>query len=580
MKNIYHYFREEIASSCTQILTMSLDEILSTSFIVEKPKNEDNGDLSSNIALVLSKQLGENPFKLAEKIRDILNNLDFFDEVNIAKPGFINLKLKRHVWTSFLRDLSLSDVLLNCDIGKGQSVNIEYVSANPTGPLHVGHCRGAVFGDVLSSVLKATGHKVTKEYYVNDAGSQIDLLAKSVMVRYREFFEEPLKTFPEDLYPGEYLIPVAKLLKDEFDDSLLTKKESEYFNYVKEKTVALMLLQIKKDLEKLNIHQDIFVSELELVKTGKIDAAIEQLKSQDLIYEGVLERPKGKIIDDWEPREQMLFKSSLFGDEVDRPLMKSNGEWTYFANDIAYHFDKYKRGSKHLIDILGADHGGYIKRMKAAVQALTSNNAFFTAKLCQMVKLVKGGEQLKMSKRSGDFITLDEMINEVGSDSIRFMMMYRKNEAPLEFDFDKVTEQSKDNPVFYVQYAHARISSVFIKMPYNQNTLELKNFNDCKFDLLTNENEINLIKKILDWNSIIETSVSLSEPHRIAYYLYELSGIFHSLWNQGKIDPSLRFIEIEDDDLSFARIALIYATQRTIKSGLGLLGVSAPDEMQ
>ena len=580
MKNIYHYFREEIASSCTQIFTMSLDEILSTSFIVEKPNNEDNGDLSSNIALVLSKQLGENPFKLAEKIRDILNNLDFFDEVNIAKPGFINLKLKRHVWTSFLRDLSLSDVLLNCDIGKGQSVNIEYVSANPTGPLHVGHCRGAVFGDVLSSVLKATGHKVTKEYYVNDAGSQIDLLAKSVMVRYREFFEKPLKTFPEDLYPGEYLIPVAKLLKDEFDDSLLIKKESEYFNYVKEKTVALMLLQIKKDLEKLNIHQDIFVSELELVKTGKIDAAIEQLKSQDLIYEGVLERPKGKTIDDWEPREQMLFKSSLFGDEVDRPLMKSNGDWTYFANDIAYHFDKYKRGSKHLIDILGADHGGYIKRMNAAVQALTSNNASFTAKLCQMVKLVKGGEQLKMSKRSGDFITLDEMINEVGSDSIRFMMMYRKNEAPLEFDFDKVTEQSKDNPVFYVQYAHARISSVFRKMPYNQDTLELKNFNDCKFDLLTNENEINLIKKILDWNSIIETSVSLSEPHRIAYYLYELSGIFHSLWNQGKIDPSLRFIEIEDDDLSFARIALIYATQRTIKSGLGLLGVSAPDEMQ
>ena len=406
------------------------------------------------------------------------------------------------------------------------------------------------------------------------------MLAKSVMVRYREFFEEPLKTFPEDLYPGEYLIPVAKLLKDEFDDSLLTKKESEYFNYVKEKTVALMLLQIKKDLEKLNIHQDIFVSELELVKMGKIDAAIEQLKSQDLIYEGILERPKGKNIDDWEPREQMLFKSSLFGDEVDRPLMKSNGEWTYFANDIAYHFDKYKRGSKHLIDILGADHGGYIKRMKAAVQALTSNNASFTAKLCQMVKLVKGGEQLKMSKRSGDFITLDEMINEVGSDSIRFMMMYRKNEAPLEFDFDKVTEQSKDNPVFYVQYAHARISSVFRKMPYNQDTLELKNFNDCKFDLLTNENEINLIKKILDWNSIIETSVLLSEPHRIAYYLYELSGIFHSLWNQGKIDPSLRFIEIEDDDLSFARIALIYATQRTIKSGLGLLGVSAPDEMQ
>ena len=580
MKNIYHYFRSEIASSCTQILNMSLDDILSTSFIVEKPKNEENGDLSSNIALVLSKKIVENPFTLAEKIRDTLKNLDFFYEVNVAKPGFINLKLKHNIWTSFLRDLSLSEEIISCNIGNGRSVNIEYVSANPTGPLHVGHCRGAVFGDVLSSLLKATGHTVTKEYYVNDAGSQIDLLAKSVMVRYRELFEGPLKTFPKDLYPGEYLIPIAESLKSEFKESLLNQKESEHLGKVKEKTVALMLLQIKKDLEKLNIHQDIFVSELDLVKKGKIDDAIEQLKSQNLIYQGVLDQPKGKNIDDWEPREQMLFKSSLFGDEVDRPLMKSNGEWTYFANDIAYHFDKYKRGSQHLIDILGADHGGYIKRMDAAVQALTSNKASFTAKLCQMVKLIKGGKQLKMSKRSGDFITLDEMINEVGSDSIRFMMMYRKNEAPLEFDFDKVTEQSKDNPVFYVQYAHARISSVIRKMTHEKDVYEIKNFNDCNFDLLINEYEINLIKKILDWNSIIETSVLLSEPHRIAYYLYELAGIFHSLWNQGKIDPSLRFIEIQNNDLSFARIALIFAAQRTIKSGLDLLGVTAPNEMK
>ena len=580
MKNIYHYFRGEIASSCTQILNMSLDDILSTSFIVEKPKNEENGDLSSNIALVLSKKIVENPFTLAEKIRDILKNLDFFEEVNVAKPGFINLKLKHNIWTSFLRDLSLSEEIISCNIGNGRSVNIEYVSANPTGPLHVGHCRGAVFGDVLSSLLKATGHTVTKEYYVNDAGSQIDLLAKSVMVRYRELFEGPLKTFPKDLYPGEYLIPVAESLKSEFKETLLNQKESEYLGKVKEKTVALMLLRIKKDLEKLNIHQDIFVSELDLVNKGKIDDAIEQLKSQDLIYQGVLNQPKGKNIDDWEPREQMLFKSSLFGDEIDRPLMKSNGEWTYFANDIAYHFDKYKRGSQHLIDILGADHGGYIKRMDAAVQALTLNKASFTAKLCQMVKLIKGGKQLKMSKRSGDFITLDEMINEVGSDSIRFMMMYRKNEAPLEFDFDKVTEQSKDNPVFYVQYAHARISSVIRKMSHEKDIYKIKNFNDCNFDLLINEYEINLIKKILDWNSIIETSVLLSEPHRIAYYLYELSGIFHSLWNQGKIDPSLRFIEIQNNDLSFARIALIFAAQRTIKSGLDLLGVTAPNEMK
>ena len=342
----------------------------------------------------------------------------------------------------------------------------------------------------------------------------------------------------------------------------------------------MMLEMIKNDLKNLNINQDIFVSELELVKKGKIDEAINELKEQDLIYHGTLEQPKGKVIEDWEPREQMLFKSSLYGDEVDRPLQKSNGEWTYFANDIAYHFDKYKRGSDHLIDILGADHGGYVKRMNASVKALTSNRAEFTAKLCQMVKLTKNGKQLKMSKRAGDFITLEDMISEVGSDSIRFMMMYRKNEAPLEFDFDKVTEQSKDNPVFYVQYAHARISSVLRKLDNDNEYFDLNDFSECKLELLTSNQEIDLIRKILDWESVIETSVTLFEPHRIAYYLYELSAVFHSLWNQGKIDSSLRFIEIENDELSYARIGLILSAQRTIKSGLDILGVSAPNEMK
>ena len=580
MKNIYHYFRNKIAETCSEALEIDLNELLLSSFILEKPKNEENGDLSTNIALVLSKQTNQKPIELAEKIKDKLGHLEEFKSIEIAKPGFINFKLHHYVWIFFLEELSKSKNLISCNIGEGKKVNVEYVSANPTGPLHVGHCRGAVFGDVLSSLLETTGFKVTREYYVNDAGSQINQLARSVIIRYRELFEGNLKSYPDDFYPGEYLIPVANLLKEKFQDTLLKKEENDYLEEIKSITVEIMLSQIKDDLNKLNIHQDIFVSESDLVSKGKIDEAIDQLKSSDLIYYGVLEQPKGKIVDEWEPREQMLFRSSLFGDEVDRPLQKSNGEWTYFANDIAYHFDKYNRGSEYLIDILGADHGGYVKRMNAAVKALTSGKAKFSAKLCQMVRLISDGKQLKMSKRSGDFITLDEMVDKVGADSIRFMMMYRKNEAPLEFDFDKVSEQSKDNPVFYVQYAYARISSVLRKMSESKLNFNLNNFEKCNFNLLTNDHEIELIKKNLDWNSVIETSASLFEPHRIAYYLYELSGIFHSLWNQGKIDPKLRFIEIEDADLSYARIGLIHSTQRTLKSGLDLLGVSSPNEMQ
>ena len=338
--------------------------------------------------------------------------------------------------------------------------------------------------------------------------------------------------------------------------------------------------EIKNDLSMLSINQDLFIFESNLLDEGKIELTINTLKTQQLIYEGVLDPPKGKQVDEWEEREQMLFKSSQFGDEMDRPLQKSNGEWTYFANDIAYHFDKYKRGSKHLIDIWGADHEGYIKRMNAAIEALTKGDAKFTVKLCQMVKLISDGKPIKMSKRSGDFVTLSEMVDRVGSDSIRFMMMYRKNEAPLEFDFQKVTEHSKDNPVFYVQYAHARISSVLRKLPEHNLNFDLSDFDRCEFGLLNNAHEIQVIKKILDWNNIIETSVKLYEPHRIAYYLYQLASSFHSLWNQGKIDPKLRFINANNTDLSYARVALIIAVQKIIKSGLDLLGVSAPDEMQ
>jgi len=588
MDSIYSHYRLIVAESCLKSSELSFEnsnkskisDILSLPFIVEKPNNENFGDLSTNIALISSKFFSKKPIEIAEYLKRELIKLDDFEEINIVKPGFINFKLKHKVLISFLRKVINKKKLISESIGKGKSINVEYVSANPTGPLHVGHCRGAVYGDVLSTLLVATGHQVTKEYYVNDAGSQIDLLAKSAIIRYKELFNGPNKDYPEDFYPGEYLISVAKELKKQFGEKLISDDSNHYFDQVKEKTVSMMLVMIKNDLKNLNINQDIFVSELELVKKGKIDEAINELKEQDLIYHGTLEQPKGKVIEDWEPREQMLFKSSLYGDEVDRPLQKSNGEWTYFANDIAYHFDKYKRGSDHLIDILGADHGGYVKRMNASVKALTSNRAEFTAKLCQMVKLTKNGKQLKMSKRAGDFITLEDMISEVGSDSIRFMMMYRKNEAPLEFDFDKVTEQSKDNPVFYVQYAHARISSVLRKLDNDNEYFDLNDFSECKLELLTSNQEIDLIRKILDWESVIETSVTLFEPHRIAYYLYELSAVFHSLWNQGKIDSSLRFIEIENDELSYARIGLILSAQRTIKSGLDILGVSAPNEMK
>ena len=588
MKDIYNHYRDIVAEACCKInqsitkdsAEVKLSDFLSLSFIVEKPNNENFGDLSTNIAMISSKIFSKNPMEIADNLKKELIKLEDFEAINIVKPGFINFKLNHRFLIKFLRENVNKKKLISDNIGKGKSINVEYVSANPTGPLHVGHCRGAVYGDVLASLLTATGHKVTKEYYVNDAGSQIDLLARSVLIRYKELFDGPNEEYPEDFYPGEYLIPVAEEIKSQFGDKLTSENENLYFNQVKEKTVSMMLDMIKNDLKNLNIHQDIFVSELELVNQGKINDAINELKAKDLIYHGTLEQPKGKVIEDWEPREQMLFKSSIYGDEVDRPLQKSNGEWTYFANDIAYHFDKYKRGSNHIIDILGADHGGYVKRMNASVKALTSDKADFTAKLCQMVRLIKNGKQLKMSKRSGDFITLDEMINEVGSDSIRFMMMYRKNEAPLEFDFDKVTEQSKDNPVFYVQYAHARISSVIRKLSKDKKIFNLNNFDNCNFELLTNKQEIDLIRKTLDWDSVIETSVTLYEPHRIAYYLYELSAVFHSLWNQGKIDPKLRFIEIENDKLSYARIGLILSVQKTIKSGLDILGVSAPDEMQ
>ena len=580
MSQIYSHIKEIISNSASISLNLdrkTLDEI---DFSVEKPNEEKNGEISSNISLIIQKLVRENPIDIANKIVLELKKCSEFIKVDVAKPGFINLWLDSSMWQNYLKNSLELDDLIDCNIGNGRTVNVEYVSANPTGPLHIGHCRGAVFGDVLSNLLQKTGHQVTKEYYINDAGSQIKNLTNSVFIRYQELIGKKFSEYPDDFYPGDYLVPVAQHFASTYNSKLLEMNDEERFLLIKPFTINFMMNLIKEDLAAISIHQDIFISEQDLVSNGKIDEAIKALKKSNLIYEGVLEPPKGKKPDDWEPRPQMLFKSTKYGDEVDRPLQKSNKEWTYFANDIAYHFDKYQRGSNHLVDILGADHGGYVKRMTAAVAALSDNKASFTAKLCQMVKLTRNGKQIKMSKRSGEFITLREVIDEVGSDSIRFMMLYRKNEAPLEFDFTKVTEQSKDNPVFYVQYAHARISSVISKLNENNFSHMPSNFENIDFTLIDNKHELDLVKKIADWNKTIESATNLHEPHRIAYYLYELSSVFHSLWSQGKIDPNLKFIILNNETLTFARIGLLTLTQRTIKSGLDLLGVSSPHEMK
>ena len=579
MNNINTYYKSIFAESFSKIFDIPQDDLLDTQFTLENPKDLSHGDFSTNICMVFAQLHKINPLEAAEKIANDLLDHESFESIHFAKPGFINFMVKKVIWYEFLLKKLDTNILFNQNIGIGEIVNIEYVSANPTGPLHIGHCRGAVFGDVLANLLESTGFNVVKEYYINDAGSQIDLLAKSVILRIEELqSNKKIDSFPAELYPGEYLIDVAQsIIKSHGED---IHQREDYFELVKSQTVHLLLEGIKSDLSLLSIEQNKFVSEKDLVNQGKIDQAINRLEEMKLIYQGELEKPKGKMIDDWEPREQMLFRSSTYGDEVDRPLQKSNGEWTYFANDIAYHFDKYQRGASHLIDIWGADHGGYIKRMHASIKALTDNKAKFTVKLCQMVKLISDGQQIKMSKRSGDFITLREMVERVGSDSIRFMMMYRKNEAPLEFDFQKVTEQSKDNPVFYVQYAHARISSVLRNLKEQNIDIDLTNFSNCDMSHLKDPSEILLIKKIMNYHSIVESAVSLLEPHRIAYYLYELASEFHSLWNLGKVDKSKKFIDASNLPQTHARIALLVATQRNIKSGLGIIGVSTPDEMK
>ena len=540
---------------------------------VEPPRDAAHGDLATNAAMVLAKPAARPPREIAEALAARLRGEAEIATAEVAGPGFINLRLMPAVWHDVVAEaIDAGRVFGHSGIGAGLKVNIEYVSANPTGPLHVGHTRGAVFGDALASLLVFGGYDVTREYYINDGGAQVDVLARSAYERYREAHGlDP--EIAEGLYPGDYLVPVGEALKETFGDSLLDKPEADWLDTVRAFATEAMMDLIRSDLALIGVKMDHFFSEKSLYGTGRIEAAIEDLRKKDLIYKGTLEPPKGKVPDDWEPREQTLFRSTAHGDDVDRPIMKSDGSWTYFAPDIAYHFDKIERGFDELIDVFGADHGGYVKRMNAAVSALSDGRVPLDVKLTQLVKLYKNGEPFKMSKRAGTFITLRDVVEQVGSDVTRFVMLTRKNDAPLDFDFDKAVEQSKENPVFYVQYAHARIRSVMRKVE----ALGLDFSDHAK---LEDEAEYSVARKIAEWPRLVEIAARNHEPHRVAFYLYELASEFHALWNKGNDKPSLRFVQEDDPEATAAKIALPRAVAVVISNGLGILGVTPAEEMR
>ena len=547
---------------------------------VEPPRDAAHGDMATNAAMVLAKAAKMKPRDIAEKLAERLSADARITSADVAGPGFLNLRLDASLWQGIVKTaLTDGTAYGRSDMGQNKKVNVEFVSANPTGPMHVGHTRGAVFGDALASLLDYAGYDVTREYYINDGGAQVDVLARSAYERYREANGlEP--EIAEGLYPGDYLIPVGQTMKEKYGDSLLDKPESDWLDDVRDLATEAMMEMIRADLASLGVKMDVYYSEKSLYGTGQIEAALERLKSLGLIYEGVLEPPKGKLPEDWEEREQTLFKSTEYGDDVDRPVQKSDGKWTYFAPDIAYHWTKVERGFDLLIDVFGADHGGYVKRMKAAVAALSESRVPLDVKLIQLVKLYKNGEPFKMSKRAGTFVTLRDVVEQVGADVTRFHMLTRKNDAPLDFDFEKVLEQSKDNPVFYVQYAHARVCSVLRKateagIAHDDATLAATDLSG-----LTHEAELAVAKKLAEWPRLVEIAGRTNEPHRIAFFLYELSSDFHSLWNRGNDDLSLRFLQEGDTDASQAKIALARAVAVVISAGLGILGVTPAEEMR
>lgn len=555
-----------------------------TRVTVEPPRDPSHGDLATNAAMVLAKAVGENPRALAEKIAAALRADADIAAVEIAGPGFVNLRLADGFWQARLGDmLDAGTDYGRSAIGGGRKVNVEYVSANPTGPMHVGHCRGAVVGDALANIMGFAGYAVTKEYYINDAGAQIDVLARSVMLRYREALGETVGEIPAGLYPGDYLVPVGKALADEFGHKLLAMPETEALALVKDRTIDAMMAMIREDLAALNVHHDVFFSErtLHAGNGGAIRTAINALTLSGHVYKGKLPPPKGEKNDDWEDREQTLFRSTEVGDDMDRPLMKSDGSYTYFAADVAYMKDKIARGFEELVFILGADHGGYVKRMEALGRALSGGAVDVTILLCNLVKLFRDGEPVRMSKRSGEFVTLRDVVDEVGRDPIRFMMLYRKNSEPLDFDFAKVTEQSKDNPVFYVQYASARCHSVFrqAKDQLGDGWIERATMKEAA-RLLTDEGEIAVIRKLAEYPRLIEAAALAMEPHRLAFYLYDLAQVFHAHWNRGTDNPDLRFVKVNEPELTHARLGLVQAVADVLTSGLALVGAEAPAEMR
>ncbi len=546
---------------------------------VEPPRDAAHGDMATNAAMVLAKPAGQKPRDIAEALAARLRADPRVTEASVAGPGFLNLRLAADAWYDVLGAILSSDTAYGrSNLGAGRRVNVEYVSANPTGPLHVGHTRGAVFGDALASLLDYAGYDVTREYYINDGGAQVDVLARSVYLRYLEAHGQEV-AFPDGTYPGDYLIEVGEALKDKVGDAFVDKGEQYWLQDVRLFATEAMLDLIRSDLKALGVEMDVFYSEKSLYGTGRIEAAINDLKSKGLIYEGVLEPPKGKKPEDWEPREQTLFRSTEHGDDVDRPVMKSDGSWTYFAPDIAYHYDKISRGFDALIDVFGADHGGYVKRMKAAVSALSNGQTPLDIKLCQLVKLYKNGEPFKMSKRAGTFVTLRDVVEQVGPDVTRFVMLTRKNDAMLDFDFDKVMEQSRENPVFYVQYAHARVASVMRKAKQAGVEVEDPDLAAAGFDRLDHASELGLIAKLAEWPRLVETAARTNEPHRVAFYLYELAAVFHAHWNKGNDLPDLRFVQ-DDPNATQAKIALARATSVVIAAGLGILGVTPAQEMR
>ncbi len=547
---------------------------------VEPPRDPAHGDLATNAAMVLAKPAGMKPRDIAGMLADRLVAEPWIDSAEVAGPGFLNLRLAPAVWQDVVRAVLTGGAGFGRSaMGAGEKVNVEFVSANPTGPLHVGHTRGAVFGDALASLLDYAGYDVTREYYINDGGAQVDVLARSVYLRYLEAHGQAV-AFEDGTYPGDYLVPVGEALKAEVGDTYVDQPESVWLTEVRDFATDRMMDLIREDLAALGVTMDVFYSEKSLYGTGRIEEALKSLEDKGLIYEGVLEPPKGKVPEDWEPRQQTLFRSTDHGDDVDRPVKKSDGSWTYFAPDIAYHYDKVSRGFDALIDVFGADHGGYVKRMKAAVSALTDGRVPLDIKLTQLVKLYKDGEPFKMSKRAGTFVTLRDVVDQVGADVTRFVMLTRKNDAPLDFDFDKVLEQSKENPVFYVQYAHARISSVLRKA--DAAGLGVADAELAKADLsgLTHEAELALARKIAEWPRLVEIAARTHEPHRVAFYLYDLASELHSLWNRGNDEPALRFLQEDAPDTSRPKIALVRATGVVISAGLGILGVVPAEEMR